>query len=39
MHKSRTKKPLKKPAGGKKRGTCTPEQGSGVTLGVLGYSS
>ena len=30
----------KKLAGGKKtRGTCTPDQGSGATLGVLGYAS
>ena len=35
MHQSRTRKPLK-PAGGKNRGTCTPDQGSGATLGVLG---
>ena len=29
----------KKPAGGKTRGTCTPDQGNGATLGVLGYAS
>ena len=29
----------KKPAGGKNTGTCTPDQGSGATLGVLGYAS
>ena len=31
MHQSRTRKPLEK------RGTCTPNQGSGATLGVSGY--
>ena len=33
------KTPKKKLAGGKKRGMCTPNQGSGATLGILGYST
>ena len=36
MHQSRTRKPLKT-SRWKKRGTCTPDQGSGTTLGVSGY--
>ncbi len=37
MHQSRTRKPLKT-SKWRKRGTCAPGQGSGATLGVLGYS-
>ena len=36
MHQSRTRKPLKNQQV-EKRGTCTPTQGSGATLGVSGY--
>ena len=38
-HQSRTRKPPKKQQVEKPRGTCIPDQGSGATLGVLGYAS
>ena len=38
-HQSRTRKPQKNQQVEKTRGTCTPDQGSGATLGVLGYAS
>ena len=34
-----TKTPQKNQQVEKTRGTCTPDQGSGATLGVLGYAS
>ena len=38
MHQTWTRKPLKT-SKWRKRGTCTPDQGSGATLGVLGYTN